>query len=420
MYLFENETTSNYFQSIKSQIEKEISQLKNEQIFEVDLKELEEYYISHYFIEKLEILKDNIDIEVIETNIRERNPFYHGYSDLEPEYYNIDGYKIIFSILFDGNESLLYLRPSSFYLSRFPMDRVISPDTSNYGKLIFSLKYKKNSINDVDNLNDFLSKEFNREIKTYYETIDRINLEIKKFNSSLPSIIETNLKKRQKKVNEYFNIRKKLSLPLKLNPYAPNTKPIPLKKIRTKKEYPSKKKMENDYEISDNDYNNINSIISLSCISIEKSARTFYKLQEEELRDVILSNLNTHYQGNATGETFNKTGKTDIYIPFENKAAYIAECKIWHGKKKFEEAINQLCGYVTWRDSKTSLIIFNKENKDFSSLLLTIDESIYQNCHCQKIIRKNKNVWQGSFIKENDSKDTIIINISVYDLYIKQ
>lgn len=69
MYLFENETTSNYFQSIKSQIEKEISQLKNEQIFEVDLKELEEYYISHYFIEKLEILKDSIDIEVIETNI---------------------------------------------------------------------------------------------------------------------------------------------------------------------------------------------------------------------------------------------------------------------------------------------------------------------------------------------------------------
>lgn len=209
MYLFENETTSNYFQSIKSQIEKEISQLKNEQIFEVDLKELEEYYISHYFIEKLEILKDNIDIEVIETNIRERNPFYHGYSDLEPEYYNIDGYKIIFSILFDGNESLFYLRPSSFYLSRFPMDRVISPDTSNYGKLIFSLKYKKNSINDVDNLNDFLSKEFNREIKTYYETIDRINLEIKKFNSSLPSIIETNLKKTSKKSQRIFQYKEK-------------------------------------------------------------------------------------------------------------------------------------------------------------------------------------------------------------------
>jgi hypothetical protein len=71
-----------------------------------------------------------------------------------------------------------------------------------------------------------------------------------------------------------------------------------------------------EYAISDDDYNNIKNIINLSCVSMEKTARTFCKLQEEELRDVILASLNTHYLGTATGETFNKRGKTDIHIPF--------------------------------------------------------------------------------------------------------
>lgn len=82
----------------------------------------------------------------------------------------------------------------------------------------------------------------------------------------------------------------------------------------------------------------------------------FINLLDEELRNIILSNLNTHYQGTVSEERFNKVGKRDIYIPFENKAAYIAECKIWHGNKKFLEAIDQLCSYITWRDTKTSLV----------------------------------------------------------------
>ena len=122
------------------------------------------------------------------------------------------------------------------------------------------------------------------------------------------------------------------------------------------------------------------------------------------MRDVILSNLNTHYQGTASGETFNKVGKTDIYIPFENKAAYIAECKVWHGNKKFIEAIDQLCGYTTWRDTKTSLVIFNKDNKDFRALLDNINNSLRTSERCKEIIQIGHNQWQGIFTKEADSR----------------
>lgn len=37
----------------------------------------------------------------------------------------------------------------------------------------------------------------------------------------------------------------------------------------------------------------------------------------------------------AQGETFNKSGKTDILISEESRSAFIAECKIWRGQKKF-------------------------------------------------------------------------------------
>jgi hypothetical protein len=83
-------------------------------------------------------------------------------------------------------------------------------------------------------------------------------------------------------------------------------------------------------------------------------------LDEESLRDTILMALNSVYRGMASGEAFNKAGKTDILIKYLDKNIFIAECKIWRGDKYFDEGIAQLLSYLTWRDSKTSYIVFSK------------------------------------------------------------
>ena len=62
---------------------------------------------------------------------------------------------------------------------------------------------------------------------------------------------------------------------------------------------------------------------------------------------------------------------TDICIEQENRAAFVAECKIWKGPAKLRKAIRQLDGYLTWRDSKASLIVFSK-NKDFNSVVSSV------------------------------------------------
>ena len=170
--------------------------------------------------------------------------------------------------------------------------------------------------------------------------------------------------------------------------------------------------------IKESDYINIKQIISLACSSFEHTPSACHKLDEEELRDMLLSNLNTHYNATATGETFSKNGKTDIRIQFENKSAYIAECKIWHGISKFREAITQLFSYTTWRDIKTSLIVFNKEVKDFSSILNKIKEELNENPLKISITEISKNEWQCIFKKSMDSSEKIALHVIVCDVSV--
>lgn len=233
-------------------------------------------------------------------------------------------------------------------------------------------------------------------------------------------LVESELKNRRQKANTFISLSEKLNIPLKLNPNLPNLVPIIFKKkVNKLPQMPSLKPKQNEYMITEEDYKNIKNIINLSCNSMEKAAKTFFKLEEEELRDNILAFLNSHYLGMATGETFSKVGKTDIRIQFENKSAYIGECKIWHGKKKFEEALLQLFSYTTWRDSKTSLIIFNKDNKDFSKVLVAISETLDQSILCKSRLEIQKNEWQCTFNKNTESTEEIDVQIVVFDLCIQ-
>ena len=81
-------------------------------------------------------------------------------------------------------------------------------------------------------------------------------------------------------------------------------------------------------------------------------------MDEEELRDLIIGMMNANYPGAATAETFNKLGKTDIRLQVEAGNVLICECKFWNGSKAYSGAIEQLFGYLTWRESFGVLIAF--------------------------------------------------------------
>ncbi len=97
-------------------------------------------------------------------------------------------------------------------------------------------------------------------------------------------------------------------------------------------------------------------------------------MTEERIRDLLLMFLNAVFEGAAAGEVFNASGKTDILIRAEDRNVFIAECKIWAGPAKFREAIDQLLGYLTWRDTKAALILFIRAGKTSEVIAKAIAE----------------------------------------------
>ena len=116
---------------------------------------------------------------------------------------------------------------------------------------------------------------------------------------------------------------------------------------------------------------------------IERSPSAFAEMGEESLRHHFLVQLNGHYEGQATGETFNHQGKTDILIRVEDRNIFVAECKFWKGEKAFQETIDQILRYMSWRDTKAAIILFNR-NKGFSEVLEKIQAAANTHPHKKK------------------------------------
>jgi len=139
---------------------------------------------------------------------------------------------------------------------------------------------------------------------------------------------------------------------------------------------------------------------------------------EEGLRDQFLFILETRYEGiTATGETFNKNGKTDIILKYsaDNTNLFVAECKFWKGSSEFHQAVNQLFDrYLTWRDSKVALIFF-VQNKDFSKVLETVKVEAQKHSYYKKVINYNgESSFSYIYRLPNDEDKEVFLEIILF------
>ena len=419
MRLFSSERTEDYIKEIRSKIEREIEELSEEKITTDSIYDWVDYFVSKYQIDPILVYEDKAELNMEEVKIKKYNIFYEQDSSFEPEFFQIDGYKIIFKIPFYGKSDLFNLQPSTYIISnRFEVDKIINPQNDKPGYLYYSFERNKDEfIGKKDSeIRIYVDNEFKREFRSYLNMIEYLNKDINVFNESIEKLIRNELELRKDKANNFENIKRALKIQKVSKEDVSNIKIIPLKK-KKKMDKPNVKNIYVEPEpcISDFDYNNILDIIHNACSVMESTPQTFNKYSEEELRDSIISTLGTHYVNDVTGETFRGLGKTDIHIMFENKSAFIGECKIWNGIKKFEDAIKQILGYLTWKDTKISLIVFNKKNKDFQSILNSIDSWIKKNTKQSK--KENSNTWK-CLMYRGDTNSDIQIAIQVYDISI--
>ncbi len=149
---------------------------------------------------------------------------------------------------------------------------------------------------------------------------------------------------------------------------------------------------------------------------VERNPNSFSALNEEAIRDHFLLQLNGHYEGAATGETFNSSGKTDILIRVEDRNIFIAECKFWKGPKGFSDTIDQLLGYLTWRDCKCALMIFNR-NQDSTSVISKMHEVMEQRTEwVRTLTRDPEGTSRYVFVRQSDPGKEIVISTMLFDI----
>ena len=164
------------------------------------------------------------------------------------------------------------------------------------------------------------------------------------------------------------------------------------------------------------EYEHILSVISNMVVVMEQSPQAFKSMGEENLRHHFLVQLNGQYEGQATGETFNCEGKTDILIRADGKNIFIAECKFWSGPSGLRSALDQLLGYTSWRDTKTALLIFNRD-RGMSTVLKKIPEVVKAHpSHKRDLAYDSETGFRYIFGHRDDVSREIILIVLAFEV----
>ena len=196
------------------------------------------------------------------------------------------------------------------------------------------------------------------------QMIDQVNVDVEKHTPGFRPRVLSEVQHRREQVttqaSKFSETMAKAGIEIDKRPGA--VEPVDLKvkrEIKVLREKQTDKKQEP--ELSQESLSLILTTIDQAGKGFETTPEAFASLGEESLRDIILGYLNNVYgMGAATGETFSKSGKTDIHLRVSEGVILITECKFWDGAKLYGETIEQLFGYLTWRDTVGVLVTFSR------------------------------------------------------------
>src|SRR5271165_354244 len=251
-------------------------------------------------------------------------------------------------------------------------------------------------------------------IKLY---LDSLTESARRFNSGLEGLVTTAIKERKDRLLANAGMLKAIGLSLRKREGMPMTYAIPIKRRVAKIE---QIKVQGAFKpeptLSHSDYEAILRIMKNMALVMESSPRAFVDLGEEMLRWHFLVQLNGVYEGQATGETFNFQGKTDVLIRVDGRSVFIAECKFWKGEKSLLETIDQLLKYLSWRDTKAAVVVFNT-NANFSDVLAKILEIVPKHPNCKRELGKpDESTFRYVFTQPTDQNREITLTVLAFDI----
>lgn len=340
-----------------AEIKKKIDSLSNEEIMANDIEVLIENLYQAFFMEPVEIEDEAFSKRKMKQGKVRRyvDPFYRGPYD--SEYVDVDGVKAYFYYPYTGDKKLFSCKASVFSLGVYPQIELKDGCVEIIIEKTLVETKQNNSVAQI-------FSQATSAIKEIKSGIEYANSNVNAYNADLRNHLRNELEQKKANVQSLFDIAKELEVPLEKKDYSKkqvtvNRRIIPIAHSYKKEDY---------YCISEDAYKDILETLKQVVSIYERTPASYKGMHEEDLRNTLLAILNVTFKGGANGEVFRKKGKTDICIEQDNRAAFVAECKMWTGPKAIGEAIKQLDSYLTWIDRKTALIFFVK-NKEFLPII---------------------------------------------------
>lgn len=325
------------------------------------------------------------------------------------------GTRVTVKIPWTGDRDLWDLCPSSRRMSGMPEGRVRRAASQKPGTL--ELVIEKPEGTDPEEYEQALESQLD-DIRFY---VDAQADDLEGVNEEVEKRVRSAVSRRKERLQEQDEIADALGIPLEEDENAPDVDPIDVER-KTVRPLPDEKGGgDPEPGIREEDYEHILKVIRHEGRTFESTPGTYQAHDEEGLRDILLAHLNGHYEGQATGETFRKKGKTDIRIEDGERAAFVAECKVWRGPQSAEDAVDQLLGYLTWRDCKAALVIFNKENRNFSRIQDKLPNTLEDHPRFIKWEQcDEQGEWRAKFHSANDDDRTIRVQVFTFNVFVEE
>lgn len=402
---FREGDTSTSFRNLLEKVTQEIQGLENEYVLKASTVELEQYYLNKVKIEPITMQSADYYIENQRgTKIDVSNDFLRAVSIGERA--GVQGTRLDIAIPYEGDSLLWKLRPSTFSYSPYP-ELEVRDDV-----IVFAVVFPDDSADTVR-----LKSEIDNAVGSLFSAVQNIRRDVERHNSTAEQRIRSALQAKRKLADSATGAVASLGIPMKRRD-KPETFTIPTKRRPSPVSRPKvpTQPYKPDPALDEAEYQHILTVMRSMSSVIERSPAAFSSLDEEAIRTHFLLQLNGHYEGGATGETFNASGKTDILIRVGDKNVFIAECKFWRGPKAYKDAVDQLIGYLSWRDSKCALLIFNKA-KNSSDVRQKMHEAMEGRPEHRQTVHHDPNGdSRYIFVKKTDPGKEIIITTQLYDV----
>lgn len=405
-YLFSGADWFSVERAQKERLRKDISDLPSSRILGSAIEDLCDYFEGSFRLDVPVLMKEQTMAEQQERDIDVSHDGDRYWSTPGPHY--VKGTEISISVPFFGEAELFKIRPTNFNLSP-PCGEIRG------NSLILSVSGTK-----LDTIS--VRSQFDRTIAEIEGYLNSLRTNVNAFNETIKQQARQQIENRREKLLRDQNLVAELGFPLKEREGAPRTYAPPEVKRRIKPSLPpqSTQPFKPEPAVTSEDYEHILVVLESMAHVMELSPSAFEKIDEESLRSHFLVQLNGHYQGQATGETFNYSGKTDILLRVQGRNIFIAECKYWGGAKKLSETLDQLLSYSSWRDTKVALIIFNRR-KWFSGVLQDIAPTVERHPNYKRTIPiAGETRFRFILSHKDDPAREMIVTVLAFDVPNKE